>query len=212
MKKLAIIAASFLAMSSLAAAAPPIEAYGELPDISGVALSPDGKHNAAILRKGGEEFFVVSTISGEYVGSAHGDFKARRASFADSRHAIFHASETTSQLGFRGKWEHSGAISFNLETKKLKLLLKNTKELFPAQSGLGRIVGRHKKTNEVFMPAFSGSYTSNPSYDLFAVDLDSGQGRIHAKGSQSTDDWFVDEDGTVLAREESMKEIAPTGS
>ena len=202
MKKFVVFAAHFLAMAGIANAAPPIEAYGELPQVSGVALSSDGRHYAYVLRREDGELFVVSTVGGEIVGAARGDFKARGASFADNNHAIFHASDTTSQFGFRGKWENSGALAFNLETKKVKLLLRGTEDIFPAQSGLGRIVGIRAGTNDVFMPAFSGAYSDDPSYDLFAVDLDTGRGVAHAKGNPSTDDWFVDEDGTILAREE----------
>ncbi|MFZ5617029.1 MAG: alpha/beta hydrolase family protein [Pseudomonadota bacterium] len=191
-----------LALTAVASAAPPIEAYGELPEISAVAISPDGTHFAFIRRQNDEEYFVVKAIGGDIVGAGKGDFKARWTSFADNQHAIFRASETTRSFGFRGEWENSGAISFNLETKKLKLLLNGTEGLFPAQSGLGRIVGLRNGTNDVFIPAYAGPANSDPSLDLFAVDLDSGRGKSHAKGNPSTRDWFVDEDGTILARED----------
>lgn len=202
MRVLAAVATGAFAFAVNAKAAPPIEAYGELPEISNVALSPDGKHLAFIKRQNGEEYFVVSEVSGKVIGGVKGDFKARHVSFADDLHAIFHASETASSIGFRGKWEHSGAISFNLKTGKPKLLLKGSDDLFPAQTGLGRIVGLRTGTNDVFMPAFIGAFSSDPSYDLLTVDLDSGKARSYAKGTHWTEDWFVDQDGTVLARED----------
>lgn len=189
-------------MSSLAAAAPPIEAYGELPDISSMALSPDGKHLAYIRRQDGVEFFVVSKVGGDLVGAARGGFKARNVSFAGTQHAIFVASETTLLSGFSSKWENSGAISYDVASKEMKLLLRDTEDLFPAQIGLGRIVGGLKGSTSVFMPAFMAEPGADATYDLLLVDLDTGRGRRHARGSHDTEDWFVDSDGTVLARED----------
>ena len=51
--------------------------------------------------------------------------------------------------------ENSTAIAYNLKTKQMKTLLQKTKSLYPAQGGLGRIVGINKNTDEVFMPADS---------------------------------------------------------
>jgi len=199
LSSLAVLIASH---SNAVATVPSIESYGELPTISGLALSPDGKNFAYIRRDGENEFFIVSAVGGNIVGAAKGEFKARYSSFADSNHAIFHASDTVTRYGFVDKWEQSGALSFNLETKKVKLLLRGTDEIYPAQSGLGRIIGRYAGKNKVFMPAFSVGDGAGPTYDVFAVDLDTGRGAVHAEGRTTTNDWFVDEAGTILARED----------
>lgn len=199
------IVASFVlvvAAQGAASAGPPIEAYGERPDVIDVALSPDGAHVAFIANKGGAEFFAVAKVGGDLIGAVKGDFKARAVSFAGARHAIFLASDTTKKMGFLGEWEHSAAIAFNLETRKLKLLLKGTEGLYPAQSGLGKIVGLSNSSNDVFMPAYTDRPGAPPSYDLYKVDLDSGRGRVVAKGNQNTIDYVVDGEGNVLAREE----------
>jgi len=190
------------AVSFSAAEQPPIEAYGSRPDIIDVALSPDGAHFAYIGNNDGGEFFGVAKVDGGLVGAAKGEFKARYVSFADNTHAIFHASETTNMTGVRGEWEHSGAISFNLETKTAKLLLRGTDELYIAQSGLGKIVGISAGSNDVFMPAYMDHGPGDPTYDLLKVDLDTGRGKVFSKGSYHAIDFFVDRDGTVLAREE----------
>lgn len=197
----ALAAAALL--SSAAHALPPIEAYGNLPDIRGVALSPDGRYFAYLTRQNGEDFFVVSEAGGKVIGGARtGDVKARSVWFPTSNHVVLVASETTGAFGFRGKWEHSGAISYNISTKKMQTLMRGTEELFPAQTGLGRIVGRLKDTNKVFMPAFVGEATSDPDYSLLKVDLDTGRGSVVSRGAPETSDWIVDESGVVLARED----------
>lgn len=197
----ALAAAALL--SSAAHALPPIETYGNLPDIRGVALSPDGRYFAYLTRQDGEDFFVVSEAGGKVIGGARtGDVKARSVWFPTSNHVVLVASETTGAFGFRGKWEHSGAISYNISTKKMQTLMRGTEELFPAQTGLGRIVGRLKDTNKVFMPAFVGEATSDPDYSLLKVDLDTGRGSVVSRGAPETSDWIVDESGVVLARED----------
>lgn len=206
MKQAAALFASISALSGASFAAPPIEAYGERPDIIDVALSPDGKHYAYIGRKEGEEFFAVARVGEGIVYAAKGDLKARYVSFADNRHAILHASETASMAGVHGKWEHSGAISFNIETKKSKALLQGTDGLYPAQTGLGDIVGISAGSNDVFMPAFMDLAIGDETFDLLKVDLDSGRGKVFSEGSYHAIDFIVDRDGTVLAREEFDKD------
>lgn len=193
---LALVAAS-------ANAAPPIEAYGELPEIRSVALSPDGKHFAYLTRQNGEDYFAVAEAGGKLIGGARtGDVKARNVWFPTNDHVVLIASETTRQIGFIGKFEHSGAIAYNIKTKSLKTLMRGTDGLFPAQTGLGSIVGRLRDSNKVFMPAFIGDASSTPDYSLLRVDLDTGRGVVVSKGAHETSDWFVDENGVVLARED----------
>lgn len=195
-------AAAFI-MTGAAHALPPIEAYGELPAVREIKISPDGEHFAYLTRQNGEDYFVVVQVDGKVVGGARtGELKAREIRFITNDHVVLIASETTGAVGFRGRWENSGAVSFNLSTKKMQTLLRGTEDLFPAQTGLGRILGRLKDTNKVFMPAFIGAAESDPANHLMKVDLDTGRGSIAARGVHDTIDWLVDENGVVLARED----------
>jgi len=191
-----------LFLTSVARAAPPIEAYGNLPEIRSLAISPNGKHFAYLLDSPEVEGLVVHELGVGAVGGAHTDkVKARFVEFASSDHAILRASETTSVYGYKGRFEHSAAISYDIPANKLTLLLKKTEDLFPAQSGLGRILGVNHDGRRVFMPAFTGR-GYNPSYDLLSVDLRNGRGRITTRGTSDTIDWIVNREGVVLARED----------
>lgn len=203
-----IAAGAFVAaLSSIAyAAQPPIEAYGERPDIIDMAISPDGKHFAYIGNKNGEEFFAVATVGGGVIGGGKGEFKARSVAFADSNHAIFRASNKESLFGYDQDFEFSGALSFNLTTKKSVMLLGREADLYPGQSGLGRIEGVYAETGEVFMPAFFGGGEKYPTYDLARVDLDTGRARSHQKGAPHTRRWIVDRAGVVRAREDFVEQ------
>lgn len=181
-----------------------VDSYGLLPQFRAFSISPDGKHYAYIQRQEQKDYFVVmNPAQGKIVASVDADkFKARDLYFATNNYVIILASETKRQFGVRGKWENSTAIAYNLKTKQMKTLLQKTKSLYPAQGGLGRIVGFNKNTDEVFMPAYSGSGGAEPRLDLYRVSLKTGVGKIHTKGRITTRNWFVNSNGQVLARED----------
>ena len=181
---------------------PPLEAYGALPLVSQAEISPDGTKVASIYNVGDQTRIVVFSLTGDapfQVGLS--DMKARGVEFYDNDHVIFRASDTISTRGFRGEYEYSGAFSINLKTKKIQQLLIGTDGLFPAQSGLGRIVGRAKSEGTVYMPAFVGEAGNTPRYDLFKVRLDKPRGRKFKRGTRDTIDWFTGDNGELLARE-----------
>ena len=197
---------------------PNIEHYGLLPKYRSFAFSPNSKHFAFIQRENNTDLFVVMNAGTQAVaGAFRADaYKARDVYFATDKHVIIVGSKTTKDYRIRGKWENSTAFVYNIETQKLTTLLdnscveksgsaikrckSNTSSLFPWQSGLGRIIGLNKKSREVYMPAFSG--LRKPHYDVYRVSLKTGKAQRFATGNASTIDWFLSEDGTVLARED----------
>lgn len=196
-----------LLLGSLSAQAeypkPALEAYGALEQISDAELSPDGTKVAAIANVPDGTRMIVFNLDGGGISDPIGieNLKARGVEFFDNRHVILRASETKTTFGFRGEYEYSGAFAIDIETNDIKTLLKNTRELFPAQSGLGKIVGRGENDGEILMPAFMGERYSEPSYDLLKVRLRNPSGKNYARGTGDTRDWFVGKNGRVLARE-----------
>jgi acetyl esterase/lipase len=203
MKHLSAMLVALLSIS-LARAAPPIEAYGELPEIRSIDLSPSGKYVGFIAYKDGLEALLVHELGVGPVGGMRTDnIKARSVSFADDRYVILRASDTRNIVGYvRSRLEYTGAYSYDIESGRAVQLLRNTDEVYPAQSGLGRIVGVHGDGGRIFMPAYTFAAGENPDYNLLSVDLSNGRGVIHARGGGDTIDWFVSRDGVVLARED----------
>ena len=194
-------------MACLAAAAqvphPPIEAYGELPGIRNMTLSPDGSRVAFLSRVDGGDVVTVFDVASR-TSSQHlrlDEISTRSIWFADNQHLIVLASDTVQSLSVRGKYEYSAALSLDLETNEMVWLLLKSSGLYPFQSGLGRVVG-DSAGQDVFMPAFMDNQGNTPTYDLLRVDLESGRGKVFRRGSANTIDWLVDTDGTVLARED----------
>lgn len=198
------IAAAMLAIAQAAHAEPALSAYGTLPTVDRVDIAPDGGHFAYVLRGEDTEGLFVFDIAKQQVsgGARIERGKVRRVSFAGPDHVILQASVTTSRNHIRGKYEFSSSASYNIKTKKLVTLLRNAPDIADAQTGAGRIIGFYKGYNEVFMPA----YTSRGWYEVYRVDLDSGREAEHLKGGAGVWDWFVDSDGSVIAREDFTRE------
>ena len=180
---------------------PALDAYGALPQISSAEISPDGTKVAAIANIGNSTRAIIVEI-GVGVKTQIGveKAKARGISFYDNDHIILRASETISTFGVRNDYEYSGAFAIDLETLDINQLLIRTRELYPAQSGLGRIAGRGKKPGDVLMPAFTGGFGAEPDLDLMVAKLGSSRARRYMRGTSDTMDWFVGDGGrSVLA-------------
>ncbi|MEM6710532.1 MAG: S9 family peptidase [Pseudomonadota bacterium] len=184
---------------------PTIEDYGQLPTIRDIEISPDGKHYAYIQRMADDKtlFAVVEIETQELVGAVRSSKqKARSIDFVTDRFVILRASETKKSAAVRGAWEQDYAVAYDLKTKKQRALPHRFDNLYFAQSGMGRIVGVTPSQDAVFMPAFTGQPGDDPEFDLLRVALESGRARTYRKGTRHTIDWFLRQDGAVLAREE----------
>jgi dipeptidyl aminopeptidase/acylaminoacyl peptidase len=189
-------AAMTLASAIAARAETPLQAYAQEPSVASIALSPTGGHYALIQKSNGEDYFVVKSADGSMTGGAKtGEMKAERAFFIDENHVVLVAGKRTGRFGYEGEWNSSGAVVFDIATKKMKPLLTGAADIYEAQSGIGSVVGR-SNDGEIFMPAFKGDRT----YSLFSVELESGRARLAARGTFTTDDWLVREDGAIVAR------------
>lgn len=179
-----------------------IERYGQLPAYRDFAISPNGE-NVSFIRRGDEhdEFLIMDIAKSELIfGSVIDKFKARSTYFLTDDHVVLMGSDTTRTFGYSGKRESSGSLVYNIKANKYVVLLNKTKNIHPAQTGLGSVVGFNKTEQLVYMPAYDQG--SVPKYNLYKVKLKNGRGRLHARGNSHTIDWFVSENGTVLAREE----------
>lgn len=204
--RIAVSAMVLLVFASVAANSDdtiPLEAYGRLPSISQVALSPNGKLIA--FRKTdseGDFLFVVDLASGTPVGGVGvQDINPRKIFFATNEKLILFASETARSRLVRTAWKASGAILYDFVEKEHRQLLINYRDIFPAQSGIGQVVGQSADGEKLYMPAYIGSLSSKPRFSLLEASLDSKKVRVVQRGTAETTDWFVDNDGGPLAEE-----------
>lgn len=185
---------------------PNVEHYGLLPKYRSVSVSPDGKHIALIEREGTKDFFVVRNAKTlEMVGGFNADkYNARDIFFASNNYVVILNSKHKRMARVRGAFEQGYAFVYDLASEKIKVLLAHSKGLYPAQS-FNNIVGFNSTTKELYMAAYTGNLYNSPRLDLYRVSLNTGKGRIYARGNQDTIDWFVDHQGKVLAREDFDK-------
>lgn len=198
-----VLTASLFLCGAASASPPPASAYGALPAVRLMALSPDGERLAFVgTVANGDALLIYRLGDGIESSVGLGEAKIHDVRFLGGDHVILVTSETARLWGRTSKFEFSAAFAYGLETGKVVQLLDERSNLYPAQSGLGRIVGVLADSGEALMPAYIGGRGGDPRYDLLRVDLDSGRGRPYMKGTTHTIDWFVDATGTVIAREE----------
>ena len=181
---------------------PPIEAYGNLPTVSALAISPTGEQIAYISRDGDNNAVLILNLeTGENWGVSIGDVKVTQVRWAGTGHVILSAFDAVRFSGNTGKFNYSAAFAINVETRKLTTLLQNASELYANQTGIGRIIGRSEDNEYAYMPAFSARGGASPPYSIFRVDLDTGKGRVIERGHKDTQDYIIGRDGTILAQE-----------
>ena len=201
----AAFATAYVAVTANAEDLPPLEAWGELPVVDMVELSPSGALVASRITKEGRDIVVVAqTSANEFITGVNAEaVKPRWLSFVSDEHLVLVAS-TSNRAGFMGdRFEYSAAHALDIETGDVRTLLNRARELYAYQSGLGRIVGRSPDKKTLYMPAFSGGGGSGkPFYSLYAVSLDKRRERRRVRGSAHTNDWFLDQHGAPLVRED----------
>jgi dipeptidyl aminopeptidase/acylaminoacyl peptidase len=193
------LAAAFVATSAGAAA--PLAAYGNLPSIEQVAISPSGQLLAFDVVKGESRKIVVeSLVTRQIVGGVNvGEVKIRHLDWAGDQHLIITSSSTSGILGVlvdTSEW--FVAADYNLATKRVQSLLGDIDYAGNFISGypIVRSVGG-KPTLFLTGIRFVGDDTDAT---LFRIDLDTDRSSpvMDTPGSQATH-YLVGADGRPLA-------------
>lgn len=183
----------------------PLEAYGALPVVQMVAISPDGKKMA--YRKVNDTLDTIAVIS---LAEKKALFSIDVSSlhpigiyFLNDNQVMIRGSKVFRIDGFRGKTDVSTAFLLDVPTKIIRqLLIPGENDVYPAQSGLGDIVGVSPDGNYVYMPAFTGTEYDDPKFSLLKVGI--GKKPSHRSvgiGDFDAKTFFVDKDGNPIARE-----------
>lgn len=200
-----VVALGTAVLAEPATATPPLEAFGRLPSVGQVTISPDGRSLALVVgdeRQRGIQIRDTASLKPLHFIPT-GQTKIRGLSWAGDHHLVIAASSTATILGLTGpRQEYLSLIDFNLPIKKGKLLLDapvagvreklNTAVTVPEI----RIIGGKPVAfiEGISFPANQGVRT------LFRVDLDGGWTHLMAVGSTETNGWMVDDNGAIVAR------------
>jgi dipeptidyl aminopeptidase/acylaminoacyl peptidase len=186
--------------SSVSAANLTYADYAELPEKSMVVVSPSGTKLAyRETAHGLDSLIVLNLNTGSIIRSIALDaVDPDNVYFIDDKRLILVASKNSKLSGFIGRYDVSVAYSFNLEDGKIHQLMTAGYGIYEGQSSLGGIVGISADHKYAYMPAWK----KQSVYSLFRVNLTSRRKPIvHKKGTSDTIDYFVGNNGTLLARE-----------
>lgn len=202
MFRVRVLAALVAAFCAGAAAAAPLDAFGRLPSIEAVAISPDGG-KLAITRTDGElrqvaiqDLATGKTLHGLGVGAA----KVRGVQWVGPNHIVLTTSVTTKLQDFIApRAEYFRVFDYNLETRQLAPLLRNAPGMLPLifDQPVARVLGGKAY---LYVQTYRFNSSGQGALGLFRIDLASGKTAMIESGGVDTRDWLVDADGAALAQ------------
>jgi dipeptidyl aminopeptidase/acylaminoacyl peptidase len=214
--KLLVVLACVLSLAGGIARAAPLEAYGGLPNIESVEISPDASRLAVAMTTGTERVIGVKRLpEGEMQTFAVGDAKIRRLDWVGSERLIITTSRTGHISGLsQSRGEYFMAFELNLATRRVQGLLQgaitsgDTGTRLRDNRGIGSslnvLAGMPEVRNVSGAPTlFLRGITFPANYGvltIFQMNLATGKPRVVELGEPKTDDFMLGADGSVIAR------------
>ena len=187
-------------------AATPLEAYGRLPDLEDVAISPDATKLAFVRATGDLRAVMIMSLRDHKVLAAEGlgEIKLRQLSWADAEHLMILTSATGVPWDIGGEAAEWYLLTvLDLSTGKLRPYPYYLPGLRMMNVVSGRIMVRSIDADTVlFIP---GLYIPGPRGSggtrqvLFKVNLRTGQESAVRLGTAATRGWLVDDAGDIVA-------------
>lgn len=201
---------------------PPVEAFGRVPAIGAVALSPNGRWVAWLDNSGAaamiEVFDLEKSATVKRVNAPTG-LKLRGLDWADDEILLFHGSisQSLTRDAKVSVVEMFRTVAMDVQTGNARvLLLKGDTLTF--NTGASLLALRTPKPKTVIMSAWNysevnyrqetgsrlagGRKDDGWTYNLYEVDTLSGEGKLVKAGTPFTDEWVVDANGQAVARGE----------
>ncbi len=206
-----------LALMQSAIAAPPLEAYGHLPAVDKMQLSPSGARYALTLLTGETRKLVVLTSDGKVVYASNLDnTKVRSIEWVNDDRLLLHASTTFSRpLDMPQAYEFSSIVNIDLKTGTSSSIFEKTSKIASLIMGdVGTVqldghpykyfIGLAYTLGEKQIGRGNGGYSFTGDYrNLYRVNLDTNEISMQARGGEGAKyNWLVGNDGNVLAHSE----------
>ncbi|HLK26489.1 MAG TPA: alpha/beta fold hydrolase [Caulobacteraceae bacterium] len=204
-----IVAAACLVLATRSAAAPPLEAYGHLPAVEAMSLSPSGDRLAFIGVNGEQRKLYVGTTEGKaLLQAATGTAKVRGLVWAGDDHLLVLTSATIPMVGFTTeRLELYTIVAIDVPAHKSVVLLSDANKFVPyafGYNGVAQVGGRWYAYLGVLVRENGRGeqkWIENEAPDLYRVDVDTGDAVKVAAGGDTLGDWLVDPaNGQVIAR------------
>jgi dipeptidyl aminopeptidase/acylaminoacyl peptidase len=200
--------AALLVLAAPAAAAPPISAYGQLPAMSGVVLSPDGTRYAAIVGDDKQTQIQVRTLAdGKLISVSDVEKgKARQLAFAGNDHviAMISATEAPPPGIIAAVEEVHHAQDLDLKARTSKRLMQNVKNTMNIVQSMPLPINAAAGNPQLIVPGMpfvngQGNIVVGV-LGLYRVDLATGKTQLFETGKQQTGEYLVDGEGRAIAR------------
>jgi len=184
------------------AAGAPLEAYGKLPAIEQVVISPDGARLAYVVTDGEHRVVAVQSLVDQKIigGLKAGDAKVRDIRWAGSNHLLVTVSSTGFAPGVispRTEWRM--VIDYNVAKRHETQLLTDV----DGSVGMSVVQSAPSVRTE---GGHAVAYVQGVQFidsqgvpSLYKVDLDSDRSSVCMQASTTTDEWQVDAAGEPLA-------------
>lgn len=213
MRNIAIAVAVLIATP--AAANPPVEAFGMLPNLSQAKIAPDGQHFAAIQALNGKPAAVIYKVGAPprtlpvVVPSGEGTVDSIDWGKKDRLIIRLKTNERVYGDNRIRTWERS--IAVKADGSDLVVLLKNFPSLRNNTDDVYIVDKDLDDPDSIFMPLFVKNIVFKSYYeyydpyenfrmDLLKVNLATGEGHIYATGNYKVADWITDGHGNLVAR------------
>ena len=192
-----------LGRSSLAAETLSVDAFGRLPSLEDVAISPDGTKIAFVRTRGDNRNLVVAPLTKpEILGGVHvGDTKLRGVEWIDDDNLLATVSSTSSPpMGFRGPTRERYQLAiFNISKLKINALDfaipgRRTFNVVIGATSVREISGH----SMLYVPGYCVSDRTVPCLFSFTVP----ERRVHVleQAAQQDTGWLIDESGHIAAQ------------
>ncbi|HLZ74683.1 S9 family peptidase [Phenylobacterium sp.] len=201
MFKVKVWLASLALVSGASAHAAPLEAFGRLPSLEQVAMSPDGARVAIVWSDGVQRKLLLQNTGDHKVtaGVSLGVAKVRSVQWAGPQHLIITSSRTGTILGVmspREEWRV--AVDYNIEAGKLRPMLGDATDALNVVVA-PPIVRTINGKPVVFLQGIH--FVQHQGVDtLYRYNLDSGISQQIEVGDESTRGWVLDSSGTPVGQ------------
>lgn len=205
------------------AAPPSAEAFGTVPRMREVALSPGGRLIAWAEIVGTDERVIAMDLGTQAVRKTipiTAPMKLRDVTWANDDTLLVELS-TTHQVDVHARYEFSRVLAVPMDTSPPKMLLMNGGDR-QWVTGADIVALHTSKPNTIVMSTLdyspvarretTGTLLAGGRKDagwigrLYAVDTRTGNGSLVASGTPFTRDWAVDANGEAVARSEWLAE------
>jgi len=198
--------------SPSASSPPPIEAYGKLPAITDVSLSPAGDKMVSVSAVGGKRYILLRTIAGDnLLAIPIQDRKVRNVGWVDNSHILVDVSQTDHWYFDTDNSEFWSTVAIDVDKKTSRVLFDNNKK-FPVYH-FGVVASRvidgkpYAFVSNIPLEGVGGSrlrsetnsYYKRDYPDLWKLDLTNDDITLVTGGSPGIDDWVVAPDGKIAA-------------